>query len=253
MKKALVLCVALFCCSLLNAAETKKSVLFIVTSGKQLTVAGNTLKLGYWGEELAAPLKILESGGIQVEFASPDGKIMLDPNSINPQWTASDVAELVKETDHRLQQSYIKRLADIDASSYAAVLVIGGHGAMFDVNKNADTIRILRQMYKEGKIVAAECHGTGSLAFAGLIKNTPVTGFPQAWEPADIKAALPYVLEQELNTASGGKYQSGLKEGQAPQPFVIASGRIITSRDPMSSSAMGQTLLKALHAKRKGK
>jgi len=235
------------CCALAHAAGAGKSVLFIVTSGTQVVVNGNKVSLGYWGEELASPLKVLEDAGVSVSFASPDGTTLLDPLSVNnPQWVSPAVDALVKKTDARLKAFPVQKLKDVKTAGYDAVLVVGGHGAMFDLNRNPQTIRILRQMHKNGKIVAAECHGTASLAFAGLIKGVPVTGFPAVWEAAELKPVLPYSLEDEMNKASGGKYQSGLKDGQPPQPLAITSGRIITSRDPMSSEAMGRALLAAL-------
>jgi len=99
--------------------------------------------------------------------------------------------------------------------------------------------------------VAAECHATGALAFAGLIKGIEVTGFPKAWEDRAIAPLLPYVLEDELSKASGGKYRSGPAEGQSHKPLVIVSGGIITSRDPMSSEAIGKALLSALMPSKK--
>jgi len=246
MKYLIAMCAACFCCMTAGAAESGKSALFLVTSGTKVTAGGNTLSLGYWGEELALPAKILTTAGISVSFASPDGTVMLDPNSVNPQWTTPDVVKLVKTTEERLSKTRILKLSEVNAKAYDAVLVIGGHGAMFDLNRNPLALNILKKAHAAGKIVAAECHGTGALAFAGLIKDVPVTGFPQAWEPAELKGSLPYSLEEELNKASGGKYQSGLKEGEPPKPLVIVSGRIITSRDPMSSKAMGEALVKAL-------
>ncbi len=99
--------------------------------------------------------------------------------------------------------------------------------------------------------MAAECHATGALAFAGLIKGIEVTGFPKAWEDRAIAPLLPYVLEDELSKASGGKYRSGPAEGQSHKPLVIVSGGIITSRDPMSSEAIGKALLSALMPSKK--
>jgi len=246
MGKYMALCILCLCCTFGNAAERKKTVLIAITSGTQLHVKGSTVTLGYWGEELTAPLRAMENAGIAVEFASPKGTALLDPSSVDPRWSSSETVHLVKETDARLRQEGMLKLADAQAQSYDAILVVGGHGAMFDLNRNPDMIRLLRRAYAEKKIVAAECHGTGALAFAGLIKNVPVTGFPEAWEPAELKDSLPYSLETELAKASGGKYLSGLKEGEAPKPLVIVSGRIITSRDPMSSLAMGEALVKAL-------
>ncbi|MBI4054762.1 MAG: type 1 glutamine amidotransferase domain-containing protein [Elusimicrobia bacterium] len=224
-------------------------VLFILTSAEP----------GYWGEELAVPVNILQEHGIQIEYASPQGKAKLDPLSapdpdqLPPdhelfKWTSPEASRKVMALDRELLKNGTRRLEEVHGYDYAAVVVVGGHGSMFDVNQNPEVHRILREAYDRNKIVAAECHGTGALAFAGLISGKKVTGFPEAWEPPHLKDKLPYSLQEELHKASGGNYEDGLEPGVPPKPLVIAQGNILTSRDPMSSEAMGFAILEKLGA-----
>lgn len=241
-----------------NSPERSKPpvVLFILSSDRH----------GYWGEELAMPVEVLKKGGISAKFASPTGQAIIDPASApdpdvlppdNPlfQWTSVATARIVKRLHESIANHGTLELSRVRGYDYDAVVVVGGHGAMFDINRNREVHRILREAYYAEKIVAAECHGTGALAFArdrhgnSLIRGRRVTGFPDVWEPENLRPELPYILQDVLNKASGGRYESGLIQGQPPSPFVIVQGRIITSRDPMSSEAIGITLLQALIGK----
>jgi len=226
----------------------KPSVLFILTSDRH----------GYWGEELAAPVDILRRHKIRTAFASPAGKAVIDPTSTpdpdklapnDPlfQWTSPEMARTVRALHVEIDKGTL-RLQDVRGDDYDAVVVVGGHGSVFDINKNPEVHRILREADAKLRIIAAECHGTGALAFTqpNLIQGKDVTGYPDAWEPAVLRPELPYVLQDELNRASGGRYKDGLTPGKPPQPLVIAHDRIITSRDPMSSAAMAQALLNKL-------
>ena len=193
-------------------------------------------------------------------FASPSGRPVLDPSSApdpdtlpltDPlfQWTSVEMAKKVIALHKSILSSGTPVLQQVKGGDYSAVVVVGGHGAMFDLDQNPQVLRILKEAGNAGKIVAAECHGTAALAFADLIWGKRVTGFPDIWEPPQLRPELPYILQDTLNKASGGKYESGLenlKPGEAPKPLVIVQGNIITSRDPMSSQSMGVTLLRVL-------
>lgn len=247
MKTILALCSLLSLPGWAGGQTGMPSALFILTSDKH----------GYWGEELSAPVEALRRHSIRVDFASPAGKAVIDPvsapdpDALKPddplfQWTAPGTARKVIALEKELSASGTLRLEQVRGGDYNAVVVVGGHGSIFDVNQNPQVHRILQEAASAGRIVAAECHGTGALAFANLIAGKRVTGFPDAWEPAALRPELPYILQEVLDRASGGNYEDGLALGTAPKPHVIVQGKLITSRDPLSSEAMGAALLEAL-------
>jgi len=219
----------------------EKRVLFILSSDFH----------GYWGEELAAPVAVLRSAGVATEFASPAGKAEIEPMSVPApyiphQWTSPEMArQMAREVPqlHAEVSSGTLMLSEVRGSSYDAVVVVGGHGAMFDIDRNAEVHRILRQANDAGKIVAAECHGTGALAFADLIRGKRITGFPDELESDELRPELPFVLQDELIKASGGKYENSYRPNEAPRSLVIVADNVITACGPMSSAALGQALL----------
>jgi putative intracellular protease/amidase len=216
-------------------------VLMIISNGAQV----KTYRTGYWSEEFRVPLNALENGGHQVTLASPKGGPgIVDEFSLSDQWDPDGESRQFEKLGRSKETV---RLADVSGTDYDAVLVVGGHGPMFDVAYDPAAHRIINEVYDKGGIVAAECHGPAVLAFTvrpngePILAGKKVTGFPDEWEPADVVPYLPYSLEQELSKV--GEYISALDQ---PKFAVWGDSQIITSRDPMSSQVMADELLKVL-------
>jgi putative intracellular protease/amidase len=125
---------------------------------------------------------------------------------------------------------------------------------MWDLVTDADSIRLIRDFYESGKIVAAVCHASAALLNVKLsdgsllINNTEVTGFSNAEEDAvGLSPAMPFMLETELGKKSGGKYS---KAAQPWEEKVVVSkgGRLITGQNPASAAAVGEAIKQALRA-----
>ena len=211
----------------------------------------NNYETGWWGEELFAPMLLLEEAGHQVDLASPlGGKPTIDKMSISeefdPNGTYKELYESGKADD-------TMKLSDVNADAYDVVLVVGGHGAMYDLAKNEDLHRIMNGIYDRGGIVAAECHGPAPLVFAkrpngdSFISGKKVTGYPDEMEPEGLLEILPFSLEQEMRKISHYDQGDLEKTGHA----VWADEQLVTSRDPFSSELMGEELVKALEKKGK--
>ena len=54
-----------------------------------------------------------------------------------------------------------RRTQDVRAGEHAAVLVIGGKGAMFDLPRDTALQRLLVVHFESGGVLAAVCHGAG--------------------------------------------------------------------------------------------
>src|SRR4051794_40001935 len=140
-------------------------VLMVLTSHDRL---GNTgKKTGFWLEEFAAPYYILKDAGIDVTLASPrGGQPPLDPKSDDP---ASETEAMRRYKGDREAQAALARtvkLSEVSPDEYDAVFYPGGHGPLWDLSEDRDSIAIIESMYGAGKPVAAVCHGPAAFSAA---------------------------------------------------------------------------------------
>ena len=120
--------------------------------------------------------------------------------------------------------------------------------AMFDLAKDETSHKLINEFWAHNKIVSAVCHGPAALAYVKLpsgqylLSGQSVTGFSNAEEDqAGLSAAMPFMLEDQLNTASGGKFVKAA-EAWAPKVVVSGGGRIISGQNPSSAGPLGQAI-----------
>ena len=159
---------------------------------------------GYWGEELVAPLEVLDARGYETVFATPNGK---RPHALPPSMQAGyfdpplakvvvdeHYAQKTREVDassrldnpinlsewfperpyfsapnfaHGLEEYYSKRAKCWkDLEEYDALLMPGGSGPMVDMVNNQRVHDVILGSYTQDKLIAAECYCVTCLAFA---------------------------------------------------------------------------------------
>lgn len=219
-------------------------VLAVLSSGHK--DEANNYETGWWAEELFAPLELLEKAGHTVEIASPlGGKPVLDEVSLLKDYDPEGKYKKLYESG---RADNTMKLADVDAAAYDALLIVGGHGAMYDLAEDKALQNVITNIHSNKGIIAAECHGPAPLIGAkkadgtSLIAGKKVTGYPDEIEPEGLLDILPFSLEQELSKTAD--YDKGSLEKKAHA--VWADEQIVTSRDPFSSELMGEELVKAL-------
>ncbi|WP_088006448.1 type 1 glutamine amidotransferase domain-containing protein [Indiicoccus explosivorum] len=223
------------------------TVLAVLSSGYK--DEKNRYETGWWAEELFAPMQILEEAGHRVDLASPlGGKPAIDQASLSEDY---DPDRIYKELYESGKADETKKLSDVDSADYDAVLIVGGHGAMYDLAKDEDLHSIINAVYDNGGIVAAECHGPAPLIYTtrpdgkSIIAGKKVTGYPDEIEPEGLLDILPFSLEQEMRKITD--YDQG--DLQQKDHAVWADDQIVTSRDPFSSERMGKELAAALSSR----
>ena len=140
-------------------------VLMVLTSHDRLGDTGE--KTGFWLEEFAAPYYVFKDAGVGVALASPKGgQPPLDPKSDAPD--AQTAATRRFRDDAQAQQALANtaRLADVRASEYDAVFYPGGHGPLWDLAEDRDSIALIESTYAAVKPVAAVCHAPAVLRHA---------------------------------------------------------------------------------------
>lgn len=223
------------------------NVLFVLTSHDEL---GNTgKKTGFWIEEFATPYYTLTDAGVIVTLASPKGgQPPIDPKSDEPENQTESTKRFKADEALKEKLSLTLKLSDSFADEFDAVFFPGGHGPMWDLNQDADAIRLVQNFYKQNKPVAAVCHGPAALLNAKgqdgelLIKGKKVTGFTNTEEAAvQLTDVVPFLLEDALKS-SGAQYSK--KDDW--QPYTVQDGLLLTGQNPASSGQAAEDLLKLL-------
>ncbi len=218
-------------------------ILMVLTSHDQL---GNTgRKTGFWLEEFAAPYFVFRDAGVQLTLASPKGgQPPIDPKSDLPENQTDAMTRFKNDQAAQTALSQTVKLADMKSEDFDTIFYVGGHGPMWDLVDNPDSIALIESFYNSGKPVAAVCHSPAVFHRATyngqpLVKGKRVTGFTNGEEEAvQLTHVVPFLVEDELKRV-GGLYQ------KAPdwQSFAITDGRLITGQNPASSTAAAQALL----------
>ena len=146
-------------------------------------------------EEVMYPIMRLHEEGFVVDIATKDAKLV--------------VGRL--QFPLELMVRYYGTLVDakkLKIEDYDMVMVPGGFEAPDRVRQIPEVLEFIKNMYKEGKLVAAFCHGPWVLISAGLLRGKKATGYVG--------------IKDDIQNA-GAEY--------IDEPVVV-DGNIITSRHP---------------------
>jgi putative intracellular protease/amidase len=225
-------------------------ILMVLTSHDQLGDTGR--KTGFWLEEFAAPYFVFRDAGVQLTLASPKGgQPPVDPKSDLPENQTPAMARFKQDAAAQKALSQTVRLADVKSQDYDTVFYVGGHGPLWDLAENPDSIALIESFYNSGKPVALVCHSPGVLRRvtykgAPIVKGKRVTGFTNDEEEAvHLTNVVPFLVEDELK-------RLGANFEKVPnwQPFSIVDGRLVTGQNPASSTGAAEALLKVLAAEK---
>ena len=219
-------------------------VLMVLTSHGEL---GNTgKKTGFWIEEFAAPYYTLKDAGVEITIASPKGgQPPIDPKSAEPGAQTEATRRFDKDTELQNLLSHTKKLSEVKAADFDAVFFPGGHGPLWDLSTDPESIQLIQDFWAANKPVAAVCHAPSVLLNVKdengepLVKGKKVTGFTNSEEEAvQLTTVVPFLLEDELKN-KGGQYSK--KEDWAS--YVVKDGLLITGQNPASSEEAAKELL----------
>lgn len=224
-------------------------ILMVLTSHDRLGDTGE--KTGFWLEEFAAPYYVFKDAGAEVVLASPHGgQPPLDPKSDAPDAQTAATERFRADPAAARALATTQKLSDVVGDAFDAVFYPGGHGPMWDLAENRDSIGLIESMYAAGKPVAAVCHAPAVLRHANgpdgepLVKGKSVTGFTNSEEEAvGLTDIVPFLIEDML-ASKGGRYSK--KDDW--QCYVITDGNLVTGQNPASSEDAARAVLSLLGA-----
>lgn len=222
-------------------------ILMVLTSHDQLGQTGQ--KTGFWLEEFAAPYYVFKDAGAQITLATPlGGQPPLDPKSDDPSAQTDATRRFKEDASAQTLLANTHKLQNVAADEFDAVFYPGGHGPLWDLAEDANSIALIEAMLAAGKPVTAVCHAPAILRHAksadgqSVVQGKSVTGFTNTEEEAvSLTHVVPFLIEDMLKQ-NGGNYS---KSGDW-QPYVITDGLLITGQNPASSAPAAQALLKIL-------
>lgn len=147
---------------------------------------------GFEQSELMVPRDKLKQAGAQVHVASPTGRSIRG-------WQHTDWGESV-DVD--------LKIADAKPDQYDALVIPGGQINPDKLRADNDAMGVVKAFLKDGKVVAAICHGPWLLVEADAVRGRSVTSYKS--------------IKTDMVNA-GGKWVD--KE-------VVADKGIVTSRSP---------------------
>lgn len=223
----------------------KRRILAVATNASPELHYGKT---GLWLSELTHFTDVMTTAGHEVDVVSPaGGAIPLDVNSANQKQLADPAnARFLADPKGKQALASSKAIGDVDARSYDAIYLSGGHGTMWDFRTSKPLQKAITEMHDAGKWITGVCHGVCGFidavdgAGASLVKNKRVTGFSNFEDRlAGSLKFMPYRLEDELKK-QGAEYHKNFL------PFtsrVEVVGKLITGQNPQSAKALGEKLL----------
>lgn len=225
-------------------------ILMILTSHDKLGDTGK--KTGFWLEEFAAPYFVFKDAGAEITLASPKGgHPPIDPKSDEKDFQTEATKRFKTDREAQSALANTVKLVDISAENYDAVFYSGGHGPLWDLAEDKQSIALIETLYASGKSVSAVCHAPGVFRHAKkpdgspLVQGKSVTGFTNSEEAAvGLTDVVPFLVEDELKKMGGG--YSKTVDWHA---YSVTDGNLITGQNPASSEAAANAVLKQLAGK----
>ncbi len=223
------------------------NILMVLTSHDKLGDTGK--KTGFWLEEFAAPYYAFLDAGVNITLASPaGGQPPLDPSSDTEDAQTKDTKRFKEDKEAQERLANTKKLADVKAEDFDSVFYPGGHGPLWDLVVDKNSIELIESFVKQDKPVAFVCHAPAALKNVKidgeyLVKGKKFTGFTNTEEEGvQLTDVVPFLLEDVLK-ANGGDYQKGADW----ESYVVEDGLLITGQNPASSEEAAKRLLAKLN------
>ena len=158
---------------------------------------------GFEQVELTSPKMALKDAGAIVHVISPkSGKIKA--------WD---------KTNWGIEVDVDKQLDEVSPDDYDALVLPGGVMNPDKLRQNKEAIAFVTAFLKEGKPIAAICHGPQMLIETGLIKGRKLTSFPSL--KTDLKNAGAKWVDEEVVV------DNGLVTSRTPADLIAFNKKMI--------------------------
>lgn len=220
--------------------QKPSKILMVVTNVCEFDDKHHT-KTGVWFEEFAVPYNEFIKNGFDVKVATLTGDIApIDPASEN-------LFEDIIWNDAKKALNDTHALDTIDYTEYDAIVLPGGHGPMYDLAKSDTLGRIINHFNREGKLIAAICHGPAGLLTAKVdgipfVSGRKLTSFTNEEERKFKRDQLTPFFLQDALLDEGADFI----EDEPGAVNIVTDGNLITGQNFQSSKDFAKAILNYL-------
>ena len=227
-------------------SATEKKILVLVTN--HATLGDTDEANGTYAPEITHAINVFNKAGLDYDIASIKGGAapLYGTDAEGDDVNAAILAE--SNFSHKIENT--KLASSLNLEEYNAVFYPGGFGLLTDLASNEDVAKQTAQLFENGAVVGAVCHGPAGLLPIKLsngkllIEDITVTGFTREEEVEfGTIDKIPYVLEEKL-TRAAGSYVKTAPWGE----FISKQDRVITGQNPASAHAVADAMVARLKA-----
>jgi molecular chaperone Hsp31 and glyoxalase 3 len=233
----------------------KSKILVIFTEQKNLEMKnGKLFSTGNHPIEALVPMLHLKNAGFDFEIVTPTGKPV-----VFEMWAFPEEDANVKAIYNEYKSSFEhpKKLAEFitnsfaNASSYAAVFVPGGHGAMIGIPEDKNVAKVLNWADQSDLFTITLCHGPGALLSTTLNNQKFLyDGYKMAVFPDAVDEMTPmigYLPGHMKNGVSERLKNLGATiVNTESDKTVCVDRKLITGASPLASNELGKLAAKTL-------
>ena len=207
-------------------------------------------KTGFWLEEFAAPYFTFKDAGAEIVLASPKGgQPPLEPKTNEPNFQTDLTHRFEADANAKAHLARTVRLDSVKAEDFDTVFYPGGHGPIWDLAEDQNSVKLIESFLAAGKTFALVFCSSGALRHVKtpdgkpLVAGKTVTGFTNGEEEeVGLTKVVPFLVEDEL--MSLGATFSKVKNWGI---HTVADGQLITGQNPASSGPAARLLLETLN------
>lgn len=235
-----------------------KRVLMVCTEERHMTMAnGQKFSTGNHPVEMGLPMLHLLSAGFEIDIITPTGAPVVIEDWAMPQ---GDEAVMKLYQDYASAFTKPGSLDDFvsnemtDNTTYCAVFLPGGHGAMLGLPENKNLGKLLRWAHERHLLTLAICHGPAALLAANEGGSFIYDGYKIAAFPDSVDKQTPMIgyMPGHMPWMFGEKLKElGIEIVNSKADATChVDRRLISGASPKAANAFGrcaaETLLKDL-------
>ncbi|ORX40717.1 class I glutamine amidotransferase-like protein [Kockovaella imperatae] len=225
-------------------APPKRALIAISSAHAPLYPDGK--ETGLFITEALHPYEVFEKAGFEVDLASETGTYSPDWLSTTEDWLKPDERKIYEDhsSGFRSKLDKLHKASDLNSKDYGIFFASAGHASLIDYPDAKDLQKIASDIWAEGGVVSAVCHG-GAI-FKGIkdkdgkpiIAGKNVTGFTTKGEEEE--GVLDTIKSWNRPTIEASAKDLGANYVSPAGPwddFTQTDGNLVTGANPASATS----------------